>query len=218
MKVTIVMPVKDRAKNTKKLLDKLAEQLLSFPPEKEVWKNIEVLVIENGSTEDMSFLEGYLTLEPFRVFHEPAISVGHARNVGLNHAKGDFICWIDNDDDISDDYLKTIYGYVTDPYAPNFDWFAWQWMSDQHPMTGFNSHNPLQSCWALWRYCFNRRLLDGLIFDESKQAGEDLIIFDLITKDTKGVFIPKILYKFKWKGNEDSLSHRYNRGEFNNGV
>ena len=197
-KVSIIMPVKDRPENTKRLLDELKKQ---------VTDQVEVIVVENNSVNDMSFLDLY----DFRIVHEIVPGVSHARNVALDMAVGEYICFIDNDDHISDDYVDTILKVIEE--KPEYDWYAWAWASDHRPVMDINIERPLKSCWALWGYCFRRELFDDVRFDETKKAGGDLIIFDIITPDTKGCFIPKVLYDFTWDGNEDSLSHRYNRGE-----
>ena len=200
-KLSIIMPVKDRAENTKKLLDKLKNQITK--------EDIEIIVVENGSTEDMSFLNDYENNYTTIIFSD-ITGVSHARNIALEKAIGKFVCFIDNDDDIPDDYVETIYENLSD----DIDWIAWQYASDDNIATNFDINEPLKSGWALWRYCFNKNLFKNIRFDETKKAGGDLIIFNIITKDTKGIFIPKVLYYFKWKNNEDSLSHKHNRGEF----
>lgn len=201
MKISVIIPCKDRGENTKKILDKLIDQKKHFP-------QTEIIVVENNSVEDMSFLDSYdIVLK-----HESIPGVANARNVGLELSTGDYICFVDNDDDISDDYLESIYPHLDEGY----DWLTWQWMSDSIEVTmpDHDILHPLKSNWALWGYCFKRNLFDGHPFDVKKIVNEDMIIFDIITEETSGYFIKKILYKFKWVGNEDSLSHRKNRGEF----
>lgn len=198
IRVSIIMPIKDRPENTKQLLDQLTNQ---------VTDQVEVIVVENNSAEDMTFLDSY----DFRIAHETVPGVSHARNVALDMAEGEYICFIDNDDHISDDYVPTILEYIEE--KPGYDWYAWAWASDHRPIMYIDMERPLKSCWALWRYCFHRDLFNGVRFDENKKAGGDLIIFSIITPQTKGYFISKVLYDFTWNGNEDSLSHRYNRGE-----
>ncbi len=200
MKVSIIIPCKDRAENTKKILNELREQKKSFP-------QTEVIVVENGSTEDMSFLDDY----DIMLIHDNVLGVAHARNVGLRNCTGDYICFIDNDDTIFENYLPTIYENIESGY----DWYAWQWYSDDTlvSMPEFDIHNPLKSNWALWGYCFKRSLFDGIWFDETKKVGEDFIIFNVITESTRGYFIETPLYKFKWNDNENSLSHLYNCGK-----
>lgn len=200
MKVSIIIPCKNRSYNTQLILNELCRQKQQFP-------QTEIIVIENGSTEDMSFLENYDII----CEHGTKTGVSHARNVGLATATGDYICFIDNDDTIFSNYLSVVYQNIESGY----DWYAWQWYSDDTPvlMTEFDVKNPLKSNWALWGYCFKKSLFDGIQFDENKKAGEDLIIFDIITEETRGYFIKELMYKFKWKDNEESLSHLWNCGK-----
>lgn len=203
MKISVIIPCKDRAENTKLILNNLIEQKKQFP-------QTEIIVVENGSVEDMSFLDDYTN--DIILKREQVAGVANARNVGLDLSTGDYICFVDNDDMVSDDYLATIYPLLDQGY----DWLIWQWMVDNIEVTmpELNIRRPLKSNWALWGYCLKRSLFNNIRFDVNKIVNEDMIIFDMVTEDTKGYFIQKILYKFTWAGNEDSLSHRKNRGEF----
>ena len=199
-KLTIIIACKDRKENTTKILNELKRQSKEFP-------QTQIIVIENGSQEDMSFLDNY----DFEIIHEKISGVSHARNIGLDKAKGDYICFIDNDDFIADNYLQVIYENI----KTNYDWYCWQWKCDDNlvDMLDLDIKQPLKHNWALWGYAFNKRLFENIRFDENKKVGGDLIIFDIITKETKGYFIKKCLYYFKWENNEDSLCHLYNKGE-----
>ena len=110
-KLSIIMPVKDRIENTKKLLDKLQKQITK--------EDIEIIVVENGSVEDMSFLDKYDN-NYTTIIHSDIAGVAHARNVAIERAIGNFVCFIDNDDDISNDYIETIYNNIN----PDIDWIA----------------------------------------------------------------------------------------------
>lgn len=201
MQLSIIIPCKDRKENTTKLLNELKRQIKD--------QDIEIIVVENGSQEDMTFLDDY----DFKIIHEKISGVAHARNVGLDNASGDYICFIDNDDFIADNYISTIYENI----KSNYDWYIWQWKCDDCliEMLNLDIKNPLKHNWALWGYAFNKKLFKNKRFDENKKAGEDMIIFDIITKETRGHFIKECLYYFKWKDNEDSLSHLYNKGLLN---
>ena len=196
MKLSIIMPVHNRADNTRKLLDELTRQKWDFP-------QTEIIVAENGSSEDMSFLEAYNIV----LRHcEPSIS--RARNLALDIATGDYIAFIDNDDWIPHYYLEEIYRAI----ESGKDWYIWQWYSDQTfaDMKNLDIKHPLKEQWALWGYLWSRKMFDGVRFDLDDING-DAKVFDIITEDTEGEFIEKPMYYYWFNGNEDSISHRKNR-------
>lgn len=198
MKISVIIPCKDRPESTKKLLDELCRQKESYP-------QTEIIVVENGSTKDMSFLDYY----DATVIHEKQTGVNHARNVALDLCKGDYICFADNDDMVMPNYLDTLYKHIETKH----DWYAWQWFSDNRPilMEEFDIENPMKYNWALWGYCFSKKIFDGFRFDDDGSAGGDQKIISQMKKRWRGYFIKELLYRFTWDGNEDSLSHRFNR-------
>lgn len=99
--ISIIIPVCNRAENTKKLIDELIYQKNNYYPE------TQIIVIENNSTEDMSFLYEYNNITLIKT--NKIKTAGAARNLGLKKAKGQYICFIDNDDFITRDYLHILY-------------------------------------------------------------------------------------------------------------
>lgn len=200
MKISVIVPVKDRPDQTKRLLNELCRQAKAYP-------QTEIIVIENNSTEDMTFLMSYDVI----LISANLNGVNHARNLGLNIASGDYITFCDNDDMVMPNYLDTIYKNIETKY----DWYAWQWFSDDRPvlMEDFDVKNPMKSNWALWGYAFSRKIFDDFRFDNDGYAQGDMKIIPQMQKEWRGCFIKELLYRFTWDGNEDSLSHRHNRGE-----
>lgn len=197
MKLSVILPCRDRAENTKALMNKLAKQKTP---------QVEIVVVDNCSKEDMSFLKDY----DIRLLYEENEGVSFARNKGLENAAGDYICWIDNDDDISDDYVETILSEIDSGY----DWYIFQRERDGRVFTleDIDLKNPTKVTWALWGYCISRKLWEGKRFDTERKVGEDYILFDILP-NTNGKLIRKVLYHYRWKDNDDSLCHRHNRGE-----
>ena len=199
MKVSVIIPVRDRAKNTKHLLDILVGQKKAYP-------QTEIIAVENASKEDMSFLEDYKDI--VLVHSEKGIS--NARNKGLDTATGDYIAFIDNDDDIPCYYLSVIYKYM----PMNYDWYIWQWWSDDTfvEMKDLDINNPLKEQWALWGYLWKASMFDGVRFALDDYYGDGRVL-DIITPETRGFFIQTPMYRYWFNGNDDSVCHRKNRGE-----
>ena len=200
MKVSIIIPVKDRPENTKKLLDDLTRQ-------KEEYPQTEIICIENGSVEDMSFLEEYGDKIILRHNYKPGIFCAY--NTAFKIAKGNYICFIDNDDWVPEYYLRVIYENI----VTKKDWYVWKWYSDQTAVTmeGLDLTNPLKLNWAMWGYCIKRSLFKGITFNEDMFTGDDVRVMFQIIPGTNGAFIPEFMYFFKWYGNDDSASHIWNR-------
>ncbi|MCR5464854.1 MAG: glycosyltransferase family 2 protein [Bacteroidales bacterium] len=74
------------------------------------FKDIEIIVVDDGSTDGTAdCIKGYAS-EDSRVkyFHQENSGVSAARNHGIGTASGEYILFIDADDEIEDDYLRNI--------------------------------------------------------------------------------------------------------------
>ena len=73
--------------------------------------DFEVLLIDDGSDDDsLSILQEYHTADPrFKVHHQDNRGTSSARNVGLDNAVGEFVCFVDADDQVAPTYLEDLY-------------------------------------------------------------------------------------------------------------
>ena len=96
--VSIVVPVHNSSKYLKRCLDSVLNQ---------TYKNIEVITVENGSTDDsLEILKSY---EPqIKVIKLDSKSLGTARNTGINASIGDYISFIDSDDTIKKEFIEEL--------------------------------------------------------------------------------------------------------------
>lgn len=203
-KISIIIPVKDRKENTKKLIEELIFQKTKYYPE------TEIIIIENNSTEDMSFLDKYKEIKTIHATNVKTVS--DARNIGLSNSNGQYVAFIDNDDFIAKDYLHQLYQTMRNT---DCDWCVFPWLVDNEPIVlQIDIKNPLITSWSVWSYCFNRRIIRDVKFNSKLNVGEDIEWMNkVITPNTKGVQIYKPLYYFTWEGNDNSLSHLYNNGK-----
>ena len=95
---SIIVPVYNIAKYLRGCLASIQSQTLT---------DFECLLIDDGSTDGSSaIIDEIATTDPhFKAFHKQNGGVSSARNVGLDHAQGEYICFVDADDTIASTYL-----------------------------------------------------------------------------------------------------------------
>ena len=73
----------------------------------QTFTDFELLLVDDGSPDRCGEIcEEYAGKDTrIRVFHQQNSGVSAARNIGLQHAKGTYIVFVDSDDWVSTDYL-----------------------------------------------------------------------------------------------------------------
>lgn len=89
--VSVIVPVYNTEPYLRECLDSICGQTL---------RNIEIICVNDGSTDgSLSILEEYAARDPrVRVFSQENFGQGHARNVGLDLARGEYVYFMDSDD------------------------------------------------------------------------------------------------------------------------
>lgn len=106
-KFTYIVPVYNVEKYIQKCVMSIMEQN---------YKNIEIILIDDGSTDKSGAIIDKLASKDSRinVIHKKNEGVSTARNLGLIRAKGDYILFIDGDDYIDKDYTDYFYKMLSD--------------------------------------------------------------------------------------------------------
>ena len=75
------------------------------------YKNLEILLIDDGSTDESGRLCDELSQQDdrIRVFHQANKGLSGARNKGLDEMRGDWVLFVDSDDYISPDCIEVLY-------------------------------------------------------------------------------------------------------------
>jgi len=90
-KISVIVPVYNVEQYLSKCIDSILAQTLT---------EFEILLIDDGSPDNSgNICDEYAEKDTrIRVFHTENRGVSSARNLGLDNAKGDFICFVDSDD------------------------------------------------------------------------------------------------------------------------
>lgn len=102
-KISVIIPIYNVEDYLEETLNSLFNQ--------SIIDDIEVLMIDDGSTDDSRYIiEKYaLDYENFHAFHKQNEGLPFTRNFGIEHAKGDYIHFFDSDDVIVNDGYEKLY-------------------------------------------------------------------------------------------------------------
>lgn len=190
MKLSVIIPMYNTSKWCEPLIKTLCEQAKAY-------KETEIILIDDGSTEDTSWTDNYKIIFEKTQNH----GVSHARNVGLDKATGDYIVFVDSDDMVTEDFLETIYKEVD-----GHEFLVYRHNIPGKPMIFFPGLYPT---YALWSYVIKASKLDGVRFDESKKFGEDIDVLRKIMKPNSDIKrIMKRIYQYNYKLNPGSINNR----------
>lgn len=98
MKISIIIPIYNSEKYLRQCLNSVQSQTFA---------DFEVLLINDGSNDNSGKIcDEYAANDArLKVFHKENGGVSSARNLGIDEATGDWICFVDSDDTILKDYL-----------------------------------------------------------------------------------------------------------------
>jgi len=140
--------------------------------------------------------------------------VGKARNEGLSRATGDYIAWVDADDEVGERWLEEIFGALES--APDVVVVGHKWMMNAD--FGFEKiwrggdllGSVLRQdviCSELWNKVTRRVLWEGVWFDDTARTMEDWDVLPcVLAKAKKVVVIERPLYRYY--ANAGSLTHQ----------
>ncbi len=102
-KVSFIVP----AYNAEKYIEKCIRSILG-----QTHNNIEVIIVNDGSTDNTQNIIGALAREDRRIIVKNIENggVSNARNIGISLSSGDYIVFVDADDYISEDYAEYMLG------------------------------------------------------------------------------------------------------------
>lgn len=100
--ISVIVPVY----NVEKFLNRCVESIV-----KQTYKNIEIILIDDGSNDGSGIICDNLARDSkvIKVIHKKNCGVSAARNDGINHAKGEFISFVDADDWLEENFLQEMY-------------------------------------------------------------------------------------------------------------
>ena len=210
--ISIIVPIYNVEKYLRQCLDSIQDQS---------YQNFECLLINDGSPDNSADIcKEYVSKDPrFRYIEKENGGVSSARNLGLEHSKGEYITFIDSDDWVDLDYLEVLHSkireYNTDFVISSYkkfdmdedcfylhiwdqDYYERIWTSQELLSQLPNLENYDGSYTVSWGKLFKRSIFDEILFNEQRKFGEDFeCSFKLYLSMTSCLYIHKALYNYR---------------------
>lgn len=200
MTLSIIIPCYNAEPYINELLDKLAPQMTS---------EVEVIVVDDGSKKPFETDWNFVVVK-----RQDNQGASAARNAGLDMATGEYIAFIDADDLVSDNYIKTI---LNKAKTEKFDYcyLSWKafggWDADVKLKSVEDKFPPYNLC--VWNRIYKRSMIGDIRFNTNKLVAEDAqFIREVKEAGKKKAFISDYMYFYRSDA-PNSLTKRAGEGK-----
>lgn len=195
--ISVILPVYNSEKTLERCIDSILRQ---------TYTQYEIIVVNDGSTDSSkAIIERYSESDNRIVSIEKANGgVGSARNIGIERAKGEYVCFVDSDDYVAATYIEELYNCITSAVTD----LALCLISRSedlvsHENTQYDENNSLirsiinndEHNAGPYNKLFKRDIIGNLRFAEDIYLGEDtLFCVEYAKKCKSAVRVNKVLY------------------------
>ena len=212
--ITVIIPVYNCEKYLESCLWSVRQQS---------WRKLQILVVDDGSKDGSAAIcdDFAESDDRIRVFHQHNCGLSMARNRAMADAEGEYVCFVDSDDVLHPDYVRTLLNVLRKTGADASRCGADSFPADAEPAfeqadetdvctaSGYTFlKNMLDNTWNCncWGILYRRSVIDGLEFEPGRLC-EDVMFNCLAADRIKLIaFNPEKLYGYRQ--NPDSLMRR----------
>lgn len=204
MMYSVIVPVYNAEATLRQCVDSILSQ---------EFRNFELLLIDDGSKDlSPSICDDYAKQDArVKVYHKENGGVSSARNVGLNHAQGEWVAFVDSDDYVEQGYLSEIgcdnvdlimccfkdcYQLKNMKLVPHI--YSRTVILEKDELRIFLNQNISNVLFRTpWAKFFRRELIDKQRFMVNMKVGEDAcFVLNYLSKIEKLALIPNGAYVF----------------------
>ena len=204
--MSVIVPLYNVEKYLRQCLDSILAQ---------TYQNLEIILVDDGSTDSSAEIcRGYCEKdERFRLFRKENSGASGARNYGLDHARGEYIYFLDSDDEILPSAIDKLVNCAVENSADlvffeaktkNEDGTALSGKYDYHRqyspdmpyrmMEEMTAHKEFHV--GIWLFLLEKKLLDdnNLRFREGIISEDMIMVYQLFSLAKRGAHVHEYLY------------------------
>ena len=210
MKFSIIVPVYN-AINT---LDRCIKSVID-----QDYEDFEIIIIDDGSTDGSTIgLENKVTGLNAKIIRINNAGVSNARNIGMNNSSGEYLLYLDADDELPLRTLSIYESIITHHNYPDIvlagftkvypsreeDICLWEENKVLHYDHCVKEFNPFfsRTIGCVWGKCYKRKLIESARFNKELSLCEDAEFnFSVFDKAESIIYSSKILYRYYYTRN-----------------
>lgn len=178
--ISVIIPTWNPKKYFYDLIDSLKNQTINN-------SLYEIIIIFNNTNSDIVELYSEYAnrnLSNLKIINIPDPGVSLARNIGLDNALGDFICFLDDDDIISHNYLENLYSLKDKnsivvsnvlSFTEGLDKPKKDYLTFEKDFSSINILKYRSYFSTVWGKLIPRNLVGNFRFNQSLKNGEDAL-------------------------------------------
>jgi glycosyltransferase involved in cell wall biosynthesis len=225
--ISVIVPVYNAEKTLRQCVDSILAQ---------DFKDFELLLIDDGSKDGSPVICDEYAAKDTRVraFHKENGGVSSARNVGLDHAKGEWITFVDSDDYITKGYFDGVIGRKEDLLIISYVWLINGNETSDNRLNGYHHISEETDIREFLNFFLTTMIFRGPVaklykkerlgeirFDDSLKVGEDTCFvhhyllnchsFFCLHRGRYVVRLAEVDAEIKYKSTTDYAVHSLNR-------
>ena len=203
--VSIIIPVYNSEKYLLPCISSCTEQS---------YKNLEIVLVDDGSSDNsLKICQSFASKDyRIKVIHQVNAGVSAARNTGLRSYSGEYVIFLDSDDEL---YLNTVEILLKTAEEHNADIVSGahskvdvqgheHCCDNDGKITVYEGDDPLilslkydRRTSSVWAKLFSKKIIDKVFFVEGHNINEDgYFVFECCEKNPRLVQLNKCIYKY----------------------
>jgi len=189
--------------------------------------DFEVLMIDDGSTDSSReiALKYSIIDSRFRLLGDKHIGFPLSKNLGLDNAKGDYICFVDSDDYVESNYLEYLYKGLIETKADicccKFRIFNTTHLGkarDKDTITQYDNQKMSllfrsEGSSFMWNKIFKKEIFDDIRFEDVMALSDTMICYKLFERASRITTISR--YLINHRHHKESMTYRMRHYEEN---